>query len=83
VFDPACLGWKCSVGGGEQLLVDGSFNDRLGLLAALAALGGNTELATDFSEGSGTFGDGFTNLAIGYGFAEADVHGGDWVADLL
>ena len=50
--------------------------DRFGLLAALATLGSHAQLAAYFSESGSTFGDGFPDLAIGYGFAEADVHGG-------
>ena len=65
-----------SAGGGKQLSVDGGFHDRFGLLAALATLGSHAQLAAYFSESGSTFGDGFPDLAIGYGFAEAHVHGG-------
>ena len=44
------------------------------MLAALATLGSHAQLAAYFSESGSTFGDGFPDLAIGYGFAEADVH---------
>lgn len=55
--------------------LDGSFDDGLGHLAAFAALGGNTQLATDVGISTGVAaGKGFANLTIGYGFAETDVH---------
>ena len=43
-------------------------------LAALAALGGDPQLALDISKGAGTTGDGFLDLVISYSFAEADIH---------
>lgn len=52
-----------------------SFDDALGELAAFATLGGNAEFAADVGESAGTTRHGFANLAVGNGFAEANVHG--------
>jgi len=51
-----------------------SFDDALGELAAFAALGGNAKFAPDIGKGAGASGNCFADLAVGDGFAEADVH---------
>jgi hypothetical protein len=68
-------GRGCSGSGGELGVADSGFDDRLGHLAAFAALGGYAEFLTHSPEGISASKDGFLDLAVGDGFTEADVHG--------
>ncbi len=67
---------KRSNGWGEGGFFGRGFDDGSGHLAAFAALRGNAQFAADIGKRAGTAGQGFPDLAVGYGFAEADVHGG-------
>jgi len=60
---------------GELGVADGGFNNGFGHLAAFAALGGHAEFAPDITERACAAKDSFLDLAVGYSFAEADVHG--------
>jgi hypothetical protein len=66
---------KLAGGFDERSLLDGRFHDVLGQLAALAALGGDTQLFADFLERPGAAIHKFLDLAIGDSFAKTDVHG--------
>ena len=67
--------WRQLFRGREQCLVYGGFDDGFGHLAAFAALSGHAEFAAYITKSTGTAGDGFPDLAVGYCFAEANVHG--------
>ena len=69
-------GWKGLNGRFKRRFLDRSFDNGFGLLAAFATLGGNTKLTAHVSERTGATSDGFPDLAVGYCFAEAYVHGG-------
>jgi len=60
----------------KRRFLNRGFHDGLGQLATFATLGTNTELPAHIGKRAGATSDRFPDLAVGYSFAEAYVHGG-------
>jgi hypothetical protein len=59
----------------EFSFLDGGLDDGLGHLTAFATLGGDAQFAANIGvRGADASSDRFFDLAVGYSFAEADVH---------